>query len=248
MPLTQFEIQNAKPAEKPYKLFDGGGLHLVVQPNGSRLWRLKYYFLGKERLLAIGAYPLFSLAEARARRDEAKKLLASGVDPNVKKKLDKLAAEASAQNTFGLIAAEFVHRHEEKGSAHRTKEKIRWLLTEVAAPLSNRPIAEITSAEVLDLLKRVEHSGRRETAKRLRATISAVFRLAIATLRASNDPTTALALLWQLMFEGFIDEFLTIRTSLWRRPCEEIEYGLPDGRNARLRRRSPDSFFSAPQL
>lgn len=192
MPLTQFDIQNAKPAERPYKLFDGGGLHMAVQPNGSKLWRLKYRFLGKERLLAIGAYPLFSLAEARARRGEAKRLLASGVDPNIKKKLDKLAAQTSAMNTFGLIAAEFLHRHEEKGSAHRTIEKIRWLLTEVAAPLANRPIAEITPAEVLDLLKRVEHSGRRETAKRLRATISAAFRLAIATLRASNDPTTAL--------------------------------------------------------
>ncbi|WP_457798305.1 tyrosine-type recombinase/integrase [Methylocystis sp. S23] len=193
MSLTQFDIQNAKPAEKPYKLFDGGGLHMVVQPNGSKLWRLKYRFLGKERLLALGAYPLFSLADVRAKRDEAKKLLASGIDPNVKKKLDRLAAETSAKNTFSLIAAEFLEAHEAKGSAKMTRAKLRWMLEDIAAPLASRPIAEITSAEVLDLLKQVERSGRRETARRLRSTISAVFRLAIVTLRATNDPTTALA-------------------------------------------------------
>lgn len=192
MPLTHFDAKNAAPAEKPYKLSDGGGLHLLVQPNGSKLWRMKYRFLGKERLLSFGAYPLFSIADARAKRDEAKKLLASGVDPGVKKKLDRIAAETSARNTFGLIAEEFIAAHEAKGSAERTKAKVRWLLQEVAAPLTSRPIAEITPAELLDLLKCVERSGRRETAKRLRATISAVFRLAIVTLRASHDPTSAL--------------------------------------------------------
>lgn len=192
MRLTNFEIRNAKPDGKPYKLTDGGGLYLLIQPNGSKLWRLKYRFLGKERLLAFGAYPLFSLAEARAKRDEAKKLLASGVDPGAKKKLERIAAENAAKNTFGLIAAEFLEAHEAKGSAETTKAKVRWLLTEVAAPIASRPVTEITSAEVLELLKRVERSGRRETAKRLRATISAVFRLAIVTLRADRDPTIAL--------------------------------------------------------
>ncbi|MGJ0533716.1 tyrosine-type recombinase/integrase [Methylocystis sp.] len=167
-PLTQFDIQNARPGEKPYKLFDGGGLHLVVQPNGSKLWRLKYRFLGKERLLAFGAYPLFSLAEARAKRDGAKKLLASGVDPSIKKKLDRIAAETSAKNTFGLIASEFLEGHVIKGSAEMTVAKLRWLLEDIAEPLASRPITEISSAEILDLLKRVERSGRRETARRLR--------------------------------------------------------------------------------
>jgi integrase len=192
MRLTNFEIRNAKPDGKAYKLTDGGGLYLLIQPNGSKLWRLKYRFLGKERLLAFGAYPLFSLAEARAKRDEAKKLLASGVDPGAKKKLERIAAENAAKNTFGVIAAEFLEAHEAKGSAETTKAKVRWLLTEVAAPIASRPVTEITSAELLELLKRVERSGRRETAKRLRATISAVFRLAIVTLRADRDPTIAL--------------------------------------------------------
>jgi integrase len=192
MALTNFDIKNANPADKPYKMSDGGGLYLLVQPTGSKLWRLKYHFLKKERLLAFGAYPLFSLAEARAKRDEAKKLVAAGTDPGVKKKLDRIAAENAARNTFGLVAEEFLQAHEAKGSAEATKVKARWLLQEVAAPIANRPIAEITPAELLDLLKRVERSGRRETARRLRATISAAFRLAIVTLRATNDPTLAL--------------------------------------------------------
>ena len=192
MPLSQFELKNAKPAAKPYKMADGGGLHIVVQPNGSKLWRLKYRFLGKERLLSFGAYPLFSLAEARGKRDEAKKLLSTGVDPGVKKKLDRLAAETSARNTFAAIAEEFIETHEARGSAETTKAKLRWLLFDIAAPLAQRPVAEITSAEILDMLKRVERSGRRETARRLRSRLSAVFRLAIVTLRATSDPTTAL--------------------------------------------------------
>ena len=181
MPLSHFQLTNAKPAAKPYKLSDGGGLHVIVNPSGSKLWRLKYRFLGKERLLSFGEFPLFSLAEARAKRDEAKRLLASGIDPNVKKKLDQLAAETAARNTFGLVAEEFINTYDARGSAETTKSKQRWLLLDIASPLANRPIAEITPAEVLDLLKRVERSGRRETARRLRSRISAVFRYAIVT-------------------------------------------------------------------
>ncbi|NUJ80265.1 tyrosine-type recombinase/integrase [Methylocystis sp. FS] len=192
MPLTHFQLTNAKPAAKPYKLSDGGGLHIIVKPSGSKLWRLKYRFLGKERLLSFGEFPLFSLAEARTKRDEAKKLLASGVDPNVKKKLDQLAAETAARNTFGLVAEEFINTYDARGAAETTKSKQRWLLLDIAAPLAHRPIAEITPAEILDLLKRIERSGRRETARRLRSRLSAVFRYAIVTLRASADPTVAL--------------------------------------------------------
>ncbi len=192
MVLTHFDIKNAKPAEKPYKLFDGGGLYLLVQPSGNKFWRLKYRFLGTERVLSFGAYPLFSLAEMRAKRDEAKKLIASGTDPNVKKKLDRIAAETAAQNTFSLIADEFLANMIAKGASAATITKNTWLLKDIAAPIANRPIAEITPAEILDLLKRVEKSGRRETARRLRGTIGAVFRLAIVTMRTTSDPTYAL--------------------------------------------------------
>jgi integrase len=192
MALSNFSVENAKPSAKPVKIPDGDGLYLVVQPNGSKLWRLRYSFLSKERSLSMGMYPAVSLADARARRDEAKKLLAHGVDPSVQKKLDRLAGEAASRNTFGLVAEEYVANLRLRGRAEITVAKNRWLLLELAAPIANRPIAEITAAEILDLLKRVERSGRRETARRMRSTISAVFRLAVATLRATNDPTFAL--------------------------------------------------------
>jgi len=192
VPVTHFDIQSAKPEPKPYKLADGGGLFLLVQPNGSKLWRLKYRHLGTERALSFGAYPTVSLAEARKKRDEAKKLIGEGVDPSVRKKLARIAAETAARNTFGLVAAEFLSNLEANGAAPATLAKNKWLLEDLAAPLANRPIAEITAAEILDLLKRVEKSGRLETARRPRGVIGTVFRLAVVTLRAASDPTSAL--------------------------------------------------------
>jgi integrase len=192
MPLTHFDIQNALPRGKPYKLADGGGLFLLIQPNGSKLWRLKYRHLGTERLLSFGPYPIVSLADARTKRDEAKKLMSDGVDPAVRKKLDRIAAETAARNTFGLIVEEFIANLESNDAAPATLAKNKWLLEDLAKPLANRPIAEITAAEILDLLKRIEKSGRRETARRLRGVMGAVFRLAVVTLRAPGDPTHAL--------------------------------------------------------
>ena len=192
MSLSHFDIRNAKPAEKPYKLFDGGGLFLHVQPGGGRLWRMRYKFFGKERLLSFGAYPAVELADARAKRDEAQKLLAAGTDPSVKKKLDRITAEVAAANTFGLIAAEYIANLEKTNAAPATIKKNRWFLEELAKPIANRPIAEITAAELLHLLQRIEKSGRRETARRMRGTIGSVFRRAVVTLRASHDPTVAL--------------------------------------------------------
>src|SRR5438094_10503448 len=106
MALTQFAIVNAKPQTKPYKLPDGGGLHLFVRPNGSKLWRFRYRFTGKENMLALGSFPTVSLADARTRREEARKLVSNGINPAQKRKDDKLAATTAAQNTFGVIAAE----------------------------------------------------------------------------------------------------------------------------------------------
>ena len=192
MPLTHFDIQNAKPRPKPYKLADTGGLFLLIQPNGSKLWRLKYRYLGMERALSFGVHPIVSLAEARAKRDEAKRLLEADKDPSAEKKKDRLAKQAAARSTFGLVAEEYIENLQATGKAKITVEKNRWLLQDLAKALANRPIADITSAELLDLLKRVERSGRRETARRLRGVMGSVFRLAIVTLRAANDPTFAL--------------------------------------------------------
>jgi integrase len=192
MALTHFELQNAKPAAKPFKLADGGGLFLIVQPNGSKLWRLRYFHLGKERSLSIGAYPVVSLAEARECRERAKRQIASGADPSVQKKLARIAAAAASHNTFGLIATDYLERLEANGASPATLKKNRWFLEDLARPIANRPIGEITAAEVLDLLQRIEKSGRRETAHRMRGVIGSVFRLAIVTLRATSDPTQAL--------------------------------------------------------
>lgn len=190
--LTVFAIERALPKAKPYKLTDGSGLHLLVAPNGSKLWRFRYQFAQKEKMISLGSYPEVSLAAARTKRDDAKRVLAEGKDPSQQKKDEKLAAAVAARNTFGAIAGELLDTLAESRAAARTMAKNRWLLETLAAPLTDRPIAEISPAEILALLKKVEKSGRRETAKRLQAGISRVFRLAVATLRASADPTYAL--------------------------------------------------------
>ena len=192
MPLTPFALDNAKAAEKPYKLSDGDGLHLLIKPNGSKLWRFRYRFAGVEKMLALGSYPATKLAEAREKRNDARAVIEAGNDPSVQKKLDRLAAEMAARNTFKHLAEEHVANLADNGASSTTVEKHRWLLEDVARPIAHRPIADLTAAELLDLLKRVERSGRRETAKRLRSTIGSVFRLAVVTLRAESDPTWAL--------------------------------------------------------
>jgi integrase len=190
--LSDLAVRNAAPRERPYKLADGGGLHVLVQPNGKKYWRWKYRHAGKEKLLSFGRYPIITLADARSRRDEAKKLLSAGTDPSIQRKLNKIASVTAAQNTFGAVAAEYLANLEAGGAAASTMNKNRWLLEDLASSLATRPIAEIVPAEILNLLKRVEKTGRRETARRLRGTMGSVFRFAVVTLRATSDPTLLL--------------------------------------------------------
>ena len=192
MLLTQFAINKAVPKEKPLMLSDGDGLHLLVKPGGTKLWRFRYRFAGRENMLAFGAFPTVTLAAARAKREEARRLLAEGSDPAVKKKLDKIAAATAARNTFGAVAADYLENIAANGVTEDTISKNRWLLEDLAKPLADRPIADITPAELLHVLKRIEKSGRRETARRLRGVMSSVFRHAVLTLRATTDPTFAL--------------------------------------------------------
>jgi integrase len=192
MALTDLKIRKAKPRPKPYKMGDGGGLFLLVKPGGGKLWQQKYRFLGREKLLSHGTYPEVSLAQAREKREAARAVLAEDRDPGVQKQLDKVAAETQARTTFKLIAEEHLQNMGDRDLAPTTLAKNTWLLMKLAEPLHNRPINEITAAEVLHVLKGVEKSGRRETARRLRSMISGVFRNAIVTLRAESDPTDAL--------------------------------------------------------
>ena len=192
MALSDLRIRKAKAREKPYKLGDSGGLYLLVKPNGSKFWKQKYRYRGTERMLSHGRYPDVSLAQARQKRDEARALLAEGGDPSVKKRLDQIEAETQSRNTFLFVAEEYLVMARERELADATMRKKIWQVHTLAASLHHRPIKDITSAEVLHLLKKVERSGRRETAKKLRGTLSGIFRLAVVTLRADNDPTQAL--------------------------------------------------------
>lgn len=191
MALTDLKIRKAKPRDKPYKIYDSLGLFVLVNPNGSKLWRQKYTQVGKERLMTHGSYPSVSLKDARQQRDDIRSQLDEGNDPAVQKRLDKIEAETQARTTFILVAEEFIQQARDRELAEATMRKKVWHVHTLAEALHHRPINEITSAEILHLLRQVEHSGRRETAKKLRGTLSAIFRLAIVTLRAENDPTQA---------------------------------------------------------
>lgn len=192
MPLTDTLIRALKPAASPRKYSDGGGLHLLIPPQGSKLWRMAYRFHGKQKTLALGSYPSVPLADARKKREDAKKLVAVGVDPSQQAKLDKISKRASSASTFGAVADEFLRKIEREGKADATLTKKRWLIDLARTSLGGRPISEITASEILVPLRKVEDRGNYETARRLRATIGQVFRHAVATARAEYDPTTNL--------------------------------------------------------
>jgi integrase len=188
MPLTDTAIRNAKPSRKVVKLSDGGGLYLLIQPHGAKLWRLAYRFGGKQKLLAFGIYPTVSLADARARRAAAKKFLDDDVDPSVQRKLEKQASFIS----FRLVAEELVDKMQREGRAAATLVKTRWLLEFAYADIGERPIAKVSALELLAVLRKIEARGNYETARRLRSTCGMVFRYAIATGRAERDPSVDL--------------------------------------------------------
>lgn len=188
MRLRDVTLRNAKGLDRPYKLSDGGGLYLLVQPNGSRYWRLAYRFLGKQKLLAFGVYPEVSLAEARERRDAARKLLASGIDPSQAKKDERRRRVLAAENSFESVAREW---HENQTAAW-TKRHAQNVLTRLEADIfpqiGPRPIAEIGAPELLDALRKIEKRGALDVASRLRQSCGAIFRYAIVTGRAVYNP------------------------------------------------------------
>lgn len=192
MALSDAQLRSLKPLDRPAKHSDGGGLHVLVTPQGSKLWRLAYRFGRKQKLLALGSYPAVSLGEARSRRDNAKRLLASGVDPSAQARREKLAKRAASANTFEVIAREFLDKTAKEGKAEATLTKKRWLIGLALPDIGKRPIGDITAADILVPLRKVEAQGNYETARRLRAVIGQVFRYAISIAKASNDPTFGL--------------------------------------------------------
>lgn len=192
MALTNNEIKNAQSREKAYKLTDGNGLFLLISPNGSKYWRLKYRFNGKEKLLALGVYNEITLAEARQRRDHARKLLTNGVDPGKLKQDNKRLSKIAAENSFESISREWHSKFEHKWTSKHSYRIIRQFEKEIFPWMGSRPISEINAPEVLSALRRAETRGAIETAHRLHQTCSQVFRYAIATGRAERDPTADL--------------------------------------------------------
>lgn len=173
------------------KLADGGGLFLDVRANGSRYWRMKYRYAGKERLLAFGVYPEVTLAEARRRRDAAREAIRDGRDPSAERKADKLRAVLSAETTFEAIAREWLDKQRAK-LAPVTFGKAEWLLGMAYAGIGATPIADVNASDILVLLRRIEARGVHETAYRVKQRIGQVFRYAIATGRAIRDPSADL--------------------------------------------------------
>jgi integrase len=189
MALTANKAKAAKPIDKPFKLSDGGGLYLLVQPNGSKYWRLDYRFAGKRKTLAVGVYPDVSLLDARDKRDKARKLLADGIDPGENKKAVKMAGENRAANSFEVVAREWHGKFSPGWAATHSSKIIRRLEENIFPWLGARPIAEITAPELLACIRRIEARGILETAHRTLQHCGQVFRYAVQTGRAERDPS-----------------------------------------------------------
>ena len=187
--LTDTVIRHAKPQGKPARLFDSGGLYLEVSPAGGKWWRLKYRFAGKEKRLSLGVYPEVGLKDARRRRDEARKLLADGVDPSENRKAQKGARADRAANSFETITREWYGKHAPNWAANHADRIIRRFERDIFPWIGGRPIAEITAPDLLAVVRRIEERGALETAHRALGNCGQVFRYAIATGRAERDPS-----------------------------------------------------------
>lgn len=192
MKLNAATVKNAKPGEKDYKLFDGGGLYLLVKKNGSKYWRFKYRYRGKEKLLALGVYPVLHLKDARTKHLDAKRLLAEGVDPNQEKQ--RLTNEAKAKNrdTFENVAWEWWDVSREEWSAEHARRVWGSLEKDVLPYIGSRPIQDITAPELLTVLRRVESRDALDLASRLLQHSNSIFRYAIQTGKSRNNPAADL--------------------------------------------------------
>jgi hypothetical protein len=180
--LTEAAIRNAKPRQKPYKLFDERGLFVLVVPTGGRLWRFRYRHGGKEKLLSLGAYPDVALRRAREKRDEARRLVADGVDPSARRPADK----AALGNTFEVVAREWLELVKDS-IKESTFERERSQLERFVFPeLGDRPASLLTTPEILGVLKKIEVRGISDTAHRVRSTCLRVLRYAARTGRPNN--------------------------------------------------------------
>jgi integrase len=187
--LTEIQIRNAKPREKPHRLYDERGMYIEIRPHGGKGFRLKYRFEGKYRYLALGMWPEVSLKEARVRRDEARKLVQAGIDPMHERKAKKLSAASDLTSTFESVAREWYLRYSPTWAESHSKTVLRRLEKDVFPWMGQRDISEIMAPELLDVIRRVEGRGALETAHRELTICGQVFRYAVATGRAERDPS-----------------------------------------------------------
>lgn len=185
--LTAVSIKQAKPAEKPYKLSDGGGMYLLVDTKGGKYWRLDYRFAEKRKTLALGAYPEVSLEEARKARDKARKDIRQDIDPCEQRKVSKLTAAHRAANSFEAVAREWHAEFAPTWTKHTQEKNLRIFVVYAFPWIGNRPIAEVTAPELLAIIRRVKDLGYLDTAHRLRMTAGQVFRYDISTGRCERD-------------------------------------------------------------
>lgn len=192
MPLTDVAIRNSKPAEKQIKLFDAGGLYLLLMPNGAKYWRLKYRFAGKERVLALGVYPEVSLAEAREQRDEARRKLRQKIDPNNERKQTKIQLFTAAANTFEKVSIEWLEKQKPRWSAKHSTKIERAFNRYIFPELGTRPISDITAPELLKVMRKMEARGIHETTMKVLQNCGVIFRYGIVTGRCERNPAADL--------------------------------------------------------
>lgn len=193
MKLTARQISTAKPTEKPYKLSDGGGLYLLVNPNGSRYWRMKYRYAGKEKLLSIGVYPDVTLAEARDKRTQAKRILAAGDDPSEVKQAEREAKNLAVNNSFELLALEWHEHKKPNWSSGYADDIMEYLRKDIFPYIGKKAITDIKPMTMLSVLKKMEARGVLDKLKKTRQACRQIFTYAIITGRAEFNPVTDLA-------------------------------------------------------
>lgn len=192
MPLNTLDIKNAKPADRPYKKADGQGLTLLVQPDGGRFWRFRYRHAGKEQMLSFGQWPDVSLAEARQLREEARAKLRAGINPGAFRKQARAQAMVSAGNTFRAVAEEWLEMHRADWRvSHMTRVESQ-LKNDILPAIGERPIADISPAEVLAIAKKIEKRDALDQARRALQRMTAIFGLAVRTLRCDGNPAREL--------------------------------------------------------
>ncbi|ARU31216.1 integrase [Sulfuriferula sp. AH1] len=189
MPLSDTAVRNAKPGAKPIKLYDERGLFLLITPAGGKWWRYRYKNDNKEKLLSLGVYPDVSLKDARERRDNARKLLADGIDPGENRKAQKATKQERAANSFEVVAREWYTKFSPNWAENHGNRIIRRLERDIFPWLGGRPIADVTAPELLDVVRKIENRGAIETAHRVLSNCGQVFRYAVATGRALRDPS-----------------------------------------------------------